>query len=194
MQRGRLGTQNAPAAQLIRRRPDLPKYLPQSNTAAPEPTTCSLLPLPSRLFRRTSSGERTCRVHSPRFSAQKAVSTSALRSVELASCRATANSSRACRLVEHCQCTFDVRYMLNLNLGLCGPPSRPPARSCRHLEAKPLGLPSVQMNTLNHNVFAVRNKEAFHDVISSGNYGLVEMQVATVANKATSCSLPRRVL
>jgi len=40
------------------------------------------------------------------------------------------------------------------------------------------------MNTLNHNVFAVRNKEAFHDVISSGNYGLVEMQVATVANKA----------
>lgn len=41
-----------------------------------------------------------------------------------------------------------------------------------------IGLRSVRMNTLDHNVITIPNNKVFTDVTSSGNYGELEMQVA----------------
>jgi len=41
-----------------------------------------------------------------------------------------------------------------------------------------IGLRSVRMNTLNHNIITIPNNKVFTDVTSSGNYGELEMQVA----------------
>lgn len=41
-----------------------------------------------------------------------------------------------------------------------------------------IGLRSVQMNTLDHNVITIPNNKVLTDVISSSNYGALEMQVA----------------
>lgn len=41
-----------------------------------------------------------------------------------------------------------------------------------------IGLRSVRMNTLDHNVITIPNNKVFTDVTSSGNYGALEMQVA----------------
>jgi small-conductance mechanosensitive channel len=41
-----------------------------------------------------------------------------------------------------------------------------------------IGLRSVQMNTLDHNVVTIPNNKILTDVTSSGNYGALEMQVA----------------
>jgi len=41
-----------------------------------------------------------------------------------------------------------------------------------------IGLRSVRMNTLDHNVITIPNSKVFTDVTSSGNYGALEMQVA----------------
>ncbi len=40
-----------------------------------------------------------------------------------------------------------------------------------------IGLRSVRMNTLDHNVITIPNNRIFTDVPASGNYGLLEMQV-----------------
>ncbi|MBK7952132.1 MAG: mechanosensitive ion channel [Deltaproteobacteria bacterium] len=40
-----------------------------------------------------------------------------------------------------------------------------------------IGLRSVRMNTLDHNMITIPNNRIFTDVPSSGNYGLLEMQV-----------------
>ena len=40
-----------------------------------------------------------------------------------------------------------------------------------------IGLRSVRMNTLDHNVITIPNNKVFTDVTSSGNYGNLEMQV-----------------
>lgn len=40
-----------------------------------------------------------------------------------------------------------------------------------------IGLRSVRMNTLDHNVITIPNNKVFTDVTSSGNYGALEMQV-----------------
>lgn len=40
-----------------------------------------------------------------------------------------------------------------------------------------IGLRSVQMNTLDHNVVTIPNNKVLTDVTSSGNYGAIEMQV-----------------
>lgn len=41
-----------------------------------------------------------------------------------------------------------------------------------------IGLRSVRMNTLDHNIITIPNNKIFTDVTSSGNYGELEMQVA----------------
>jgi small-conductance mechanosensitive channel len=41
-----------------------------------------------------------------------------------------------------------------------------------------IGLRSVQMNTLDHNIITIPNNKIFTDVTASGNYGALEMQVA----------------
>lgn len=41
-----------------------------------------------------------------------------------------------------------------------------------------IGLRSVQMNTLDHNIVTIPNNKILTDVTSSGNYGELEMQVA----------------
>ncbi|MDP3237672.1 MAG: mechanosensitive ion channel family protein [Myxococcales bacterium] len=41
-----------------------------------------------------------------------------------------------------------------------------------------IGLRSVRMNTLDHNIVTIPNNRVFTDVTSSGNYGELEMQVA----------------
>ncbi len=41
-----------------------------------------------------------------------------------------------------------------------------------------IGLRSVRMNTLDHNIITIPNNKMFTDVTSSGNYGELEMQVA----------------
>ncbi|MBL8602402.1 MAG: mechanosensitive ion channel [Myxococcales bacterium] len=41
-----------------------------------------------------------------------------------------------------------------------------------------IGLRSVRMNTLDHNIITIPNNKVFTDVTSSGNYGELEMQVA----------------
>lgn len=41
-----------------------------------------------------------------------------------------------------------------------------------------VGLRSVQMNTLDHNIVTIPNNKILTDVTSSGNYGALEMQVA----------------
>jgi len=41
-----------------------------------------------------------------------------------------------------------------------------------------IGLRSVRMNTLDHNVITIPNNKVFTDVTSSANYGALEMQVA----------------
>lgn len=41
-----------------------------------------------------------------------------------------------------------------------------------------IGLRSVRMNTLDHNIITIPNNKVFTDVTSSGNYGALEMQVA----------------
>ena len=41
-----------------------------------------------------------------------------------------------------------------------------------------IGLRSVRMSTLDHNVITIPNNKVFTDVTSSGNYGALEMQVA----------------
>lgn len=41
-----------------------------------------------------------------------------------------------------------------------------------------IGLRSVRMNTLDHNIITIPNNKVFTDVTSSGNYGNLEMQVA----------------
>jgi small-conductance mechanosensitive channel len=41
-----------------------------------------------------------------------------------------------------------------------------------------IGLRSVQMNTLDHNIVTIPNNKILTDVTSSGNYGALEMQVA----------------
>jgi small-conductance mechanosensitive channel len=41
-----------------------------------------------------------------------------------------------------------------------------------------IGLRSVRMNTLDHNIVTIPNNRVFTDVTSSGNYGALEMQVA----------------
>lgn len=41
-----------------------------------------------------------------------------------------------------------------------------------------IGLRSVQMNTLDHNIITIPNNKILTDVTSSGNYGALEMQVA----------------
>lgn len=41
-----------------------------------------------------------------------------------------------------------------------------------------IGLRSVRMNTLDHNLITIPNNKVFTDVTSSGNYGALEMQVA----------------
>ncbi len=41
-----------------------------------------------------------------------------------------------------------------------------------------IGLRSVRMNTLDHNIITIPNNKIFTDVTSSGNYGALEMQVA----------------
>ncbi|MEO7331436.1 MAG: mechanosensitive ion channel domain-containing protein [Minicystis sp.] len=41
-----------------------------------------------------------------------------------------------------------------------------------------IGLRSVRMNTLSHNIITIPNNKVFTDVTSSGNYGALEMQVA----------------
>jgi small-conductance mechanosensitive channel len=41
-----------------------------------------------------------------------------------------------------------------------------------------IGLRSVQMNTLDHNIVTIPNNKVLTDVTSSGNYGALEMQVA----------------
>jgi small-conductance mechanosensitive channel len=41
-----------------------------------------------------------------------------------------------------------------------------------------IGLRSVQMNTLDHNIVTIPNNKILTDVTSSGNYGSLEMQVA----------------
>jgi small-conductance mechanosensitive channel len=41
-----------------------------------------------------------------------------------------------------------------------------------------IGLRSVQMNTLDHNIITIPNNKILTDVTSSGNYGELEMQVA----------------
>ncbi len=41
-----------------------------------------------------------------------------------------------------------------------------------------IGLRSVRMNTLDHNVITIPNNKVFTDVTSSSNYGALEMQVA----------------
>ena len=41
-----------------------------------------------------------------------------------------------------------------------------------------IGLRSVKMNTLDHNIITIPNNKVFTDVTSSGNYGALEMQVA----------------
>ncbi len=40
-----------------------------------------------------------------------------------------------------------------------------------------IGLRSVRMNTLDHNIITIPNNKVFTDVTSSGNYGALEMQV-----------------
>ena len=40
-----------------------------------------------------------------------------------------------------------------------------------------IGLRSVRMNTLDHNIITIPNNKVFTDVTSSGNYGNLEMQV-----------------
>ncbi len=40
-----------------------------------------------------------------------------------------------------------------------------------------IGLRSVRMNTLDHNIITIPNNKIFTDVTSSGNYGALEMQV-----------------
>lgn len=40
-----------------------------------------------------------------------------------------------------------------------------------------IGLRSVRMNTLDHNIITIPNNKVFSDVTSSGNYGALEMQV-----------------
>jgi small-conductance mechanosensitive channel len=40
-----------------------------------------------------------------------------------------------------------------------------------------IGIRSVRMNTLDHNVITIPNNKVFTDVTSSGNYGALEMQV-----------------
>ncbi len=40
-----------------------------------------------------------------------------------------------------------------------------------------IGLRSVRMNTLDHNIITIPNNKVFSDVTSSGNYGNLEMQV-----------------
>ena len=40
-----------------------------------------------------------------------------------------------------------------------------------------IGLRSVRMNTLDHNIITIPNNRVFTDVTSSGNYGALEMQV-----------------
>lgn len=40
-----------------------------------------------------------------------------------------------------------------------------------------IGLRSVRMNTLDHNIITIPNNKVFTDVTSSGNYGSLEMQV-----------------
>lgn len=41
-----------------------------------------------------------------------------------------------------------------------------------------IGLRSVRMNTLDHNIITIPNNKVFTDVTASGNYGELEMQVA----------------
>ena len=41
-----------------------------------------------------------------------------------------------------------------------------------------IGLRSVRMNTLDHNIITIPNNKVLTDVTSSGNYGALEMQVA----------------
>lgn len=41
-----------------------------------------------------------------------------------------------------------------------------------------IGLRSVRMNTLDHNIITIPNNKVFTDVTASGNYGALEMQVA----------------
>lgn len=41
-----------------------------------------------------------------------------------------------------------------------------------------IGIRSVRMNTLDHNLITIPNNKVFTDVTSSGNYGALEMQVA----------------
>jgi small-conductance mechanosensitive channel len=41
-----------------------------------------------------------------------------------------------------------------------------------------IGLRSVRMNTLDHNIITIPNNKVFTDVTSSANYGALEMQVA----------------
>ncbi|HEX6242893.1 MAG TPA: mechanosensitive ion channel domain-containing protein, partial [Polyangiales bacterium] len=41
-----------------------------------------------------------------------------------------------------------------------------------------IGLRSVRMSTLDHNIITIPNNKIFTDVTSSGNYGDLEMQVA----------------
>jgi small-conductance mechanosensitive channel len=41
-----------------------------------------------------------------------------------------------------------------------------------------IGLRSVRMNTLDHNIITIPNNKVFTDVTSSSNYGALEMQVA----------------
>ena len=41
-----------------------------------------------------------------------------------------------------------------------------------------IGLRSVRMNTLDHNIITIPNNKIFTDVTSSANYGALEMQVA----------------
>lgn len=40
-----------------------------------------------------------------------------------------------------------------------------------------IGIRSVRMNTLDHNIITIPNNKVFTDVTSSGNYGALEMQV-----------------
>jgi small-conductance mechanosensitive channel len=40
-----------------------------------------------------------------------------------------------------------------------------------------IGLRSVRMNTLDHNIITIPNNKVFTDITSSGNYGALEMQV-----------------
>lgn len=41
-----------------------------------------------------------------------------------------------------------------------------------------IGIRSVRMNTLDHNLITIPNNKVFTDVTSAGNYGVLEMQVA----------------